>query len=57
MICVDGMRLVHVSEFKYLGCAVGKWREEEGLQVLLSLRLMLVVSSLSVLGSCRGDCS
>ena len=37
---VDGVRLEHVSEFKYLGCVLDKsgtygWREREELQVSL----------------------
>ena len=43
-ICVDGIRLEHVSEFKYLGCVldklgadVGRWRVGGGLHVLLSI--------------------
>ena len=35
----------------------GWWRVRGGLQVLLDLWLMLVVCSLSVLGSCMSHCS
>ena len=61
-VCVDGMRLEHVLEFKYLGCVLDKsgkdeaecsrrWQVGEGMQVLLDLWLMLWVCSLSILGS------
>ena len=32
-IYVDGIRLKHVSEFKYLRCAGGRWRVGGELQV------------------------
>ena len=66
---VDGMRLDHVTEFKYLVCVLAisgtdeaecrrKVTRGEGLQVLLSLWLMLEAAcSLSVLGSCMRHCS
>ena len=62
-VCVDEMRLEHVSEFKYMGCVLnesdtdeegGEWEGE--LQLLLGLWLMLEVCSFSVLGSCMKHC-
>ena len=60
-VCVDDIRLEHVSEFKYLGCVLEESGTDEaefsrkvvgGLQMLLGTWLMLGVCSLSVLGSC-----
>ena len=65
-VCVDGIRLEHVSEFKYLGCVwtnmvqmsqSRKVASGRGLQVLLVLSLMIGVCSLSVLESCMSLCS
>ena len=64
-VCVNGIRLEHVSEFKYLGCVldesgtdeaeccrnVASGRRVGGLEVLLGLWLVLGFCSLSVLGS------
>ena len=63
-VCVDRMRLEHVSELKYQGCVLDEsgtyeakcWRVGGELQVLLGLWLMLGVCSLSVLGSCMSHC-
>ena len=52
-VCMDGMQLENISEFKYLGCVLdesGRWRVGGGLQVLLGFWSMLEVYSLSVLG-------
>ena len=46
-VCVDGMRLEHVSEFKYLGCvldesstdgAEGSWKVASGRRIVGAVR-------------------
>ena len=44
-VCVELMRLEHVSEFKYRNLNIGRWRVGEGLQEVLGLCLMLGVCS------------
>ena len=62
-VCVDGMRLEHVSEFKYLGCVLDEsgTDEEECRRMVASGRRIAVairslVCSLSVLESCMSHC-
>ena len=62
-VCMDGMQLEHVSEFKYLGCVLDesdtdetKCRRKVVREVLLGLWLKLGVCSLSELGSCMSHC-
>ena len=66
-VCVNRIRLEHVSEFKYMvlfwmnqvqmtRSVVGRRQVGGGLQVLLGLWLMLGICSLSVLGSCMSHC-
>ena len=66
-VSVDGVRLEHVSEFKYLRCILdelGTYEAECSRRVVsrrrvasaLGLWLMLGVCSLSVLGSCMSHC-
>ena len=66
-VCVDGIRLEYVSEFKYLGCVLNKSGTDEpecsrkvtsGKKVAraISLWLMLRVCSLIVLGFCMSHC-
>ena len=66
-VCMDGICLEHVSEFKYFGCVLDKSGTDEAkcsrkvasggeYQVLLGLWLMLGVCSLSLLGSCMSHC-
>ena len=63
-VCVDGIHLEHVSNFKCVldnqvlmrQNAVGKWRVGRGYQAVLGLWLMLGVCSLSVLGSSMSHC-
>ena len=67
-VCLDRIRLEHVSEFIYLGCVLdesGTYEAEfsrkvasgGGLQVTLGLWLMLGVCSLSVLRSYMSHCN
>ena len=64
---VDGIRLEHVSEYKYLGCVldesgtdgadvIGRWRAGGEFQVPSGPWLMLGIYSLSVLESCIRYC-
>ena len=63
---VDGIRLRHVSEFKYLGFltnkvlmelnVVGRWRVRGRWQLSSGPWLMLGICSLSVLESCMKHC-
>ena len=61
-VCVDGIHLEHVLEFKYLGCVLDKsgTDEAECSSKVASRRkvsgLMLRICSLSVLGSCKSHC-
>ena len=60
-VYVDGIRLEHVSEFKYLGCVldesiVGRWPMGDWLQVPLGPWLMLGIFNLSVIESCMKHC-
>ena len=63
-ICVDGVRLEQVSEFKYfkyqvqmMPSVVGRWRVKGKLRVPSDPRLMLGVCSLIVQGLCMKHCS
>ena len=59
-VCVEGIRLEHVSEFKYLGCVLGELGTDEAecsRKVASGRRVAgvitsLVNASLSLLGSC-----
>ena len=66
-VCVDGIRLEHVSEFKYLGCVLDISGTDEaecsrkvasGGMVASAIRplVRLGVCSLSMLGSCMSHC-
>ena len=67
-VCVDGTRLEHVSQFKYLGCVLdesGTYEAKYSKKVASERRvagaitylwLMLRVYSLNVLGSCMSCC-
>ena len=67
-VCVDGMRLEHVSEFKYLECVLDESGTDEadcrrmvasGRRVAGAIRSVVNsrVCSLSVLVSCMCHCS
>ena len=63
-VCVDGMRLEHVPEFKHLGCVLDEsgTYEVEGRTTGVSEgrvagTIRTLVWSLSVLGSCVSHCS
>ena len=66
-VYINGIRLEHVSEFKYFGCfwvnqvqtgqnVVGRWQVGGELQVPLGPKLILWICSLSVLESCIRHC-
>ena len=63
-VCVDRLRLEHVSKFKYLGCVLDESgadeaecsRKMESGRRVVRLWLMLGACSLSVLGSCMSHC-